>query len=239
MISLPFTLSSRDAWLKRSYTENLFETYAEKTTLKAFNIWYLDLLITDSLDAGGKVLGLPKRTWGSVFLVSGLAAALAWTLWRWRGDARGMIIWAALSMLLVVMLPTKVHERYLILSLPFIGLSCALAWRSWPGLILLTIAMMGQLSWPLWLSSGRGQWSEIAGGLPANYEYAVSRVPPAQRSQVPTLAQYTEVQRKQYIDARTSEGWLEWPFTLASLSGASLTVASLAATRRREQTARP
>lgn len=234
VIALPFTLTSGMAWLERSYTENLFETYSEKTTLKAFNVWYLDLLISDSLDAGGKLLGIAKRTWGNILLLGGLAAMLVWTLRRWRGDGRGLVVWAAASMLLIVMLPTKVHERYLILSLPFIAAAIALTWRIWPGLVLLTIAMMGQLSWPMWLSSGRGQLNEIQANNTRRYEEAVSRMTAAQRAQVPTLEQYLADAREAYAVSRAIEGRVEWPLTLASLAGAGLAIAALASTRPRD-----
>jgi hypothetical protein len=94
--------------------------------------------------------------------------------------------------------------------------------------------MMGQLTWPLWLSSGRGQLNEIQANNTKRYEEAVSRMTAAQRAQVPTREQYLEEARKAYAVSRAIEGRAEWPLTLASLVGAGMVVAALMSTKPRD-----
>lgn len=188
VIALPFTIAdpwraigetgiSVPGWFYLAYWENLFETYTNLTTLKAFNLWYFDLLITDSLDAFETYWGVKKATWGKIFLLVGLLGAFAYFLIRWRRDRRMLIFWSVLSLLMFLMLPTKVHERYLILVLPFLGVASAYARRFTPALLLLVIVFMAQITWPKWLGTRAGQWPKFRERAVAQYEQAAQRNP--------------------------------------------------------------
>lgn len=154
VVSLPFILSSGGAWFTQSYTQNL-SAYADRTTMMAFNLWYADLLITDSYDAGATVLGISKNMWGRLFLLAGLVGG-AWIVWsRRQNNPRTLLLWTVVCLLASVMLPTRVHERYLLIVLPFLAVAAMLTWRLWPVLFLLTVVAMGQVTWPIWFESQR------------------------------------------------------------------------------------
>lgn len=212
LIALPVTIAGGWAWARQCYVANLFETLAQYTTLYAFNIWYLDLLITNSAYATDIVAGLPKRLWGTIVLIAGLGGALAWGLRRWVSEPRGLLAWTALALLLVMMLPTKVHERYLLLAIPWIVLVAVLHARVWPGAALLLIVLMAQLAWPLWLEPGpmvrypRGRWADVAARTPAEYH-----------------AQVREI----YDRERAATEPVEWTFTVIGLLGFVLTAGAI------------
>jgi hypothetical protein len=222
--AMPFMLTSGTAWLDVSYTRNLFETYTNFVTLRAFNIWYLNALLVDSLDAQAQVLGLTKSQWGKLMLVAGWLAGFVYTAWRWRSDRRGLLVWTALCLLLAVMLPTAVHERYLLLTLPFLGFATVLTWRVWPGLLLLTIVMMAQLSWPLWLSADPGSWPR--------FQTSVTREWQQRQSRGERMLPFDVVMRdsrERWLSARAGVVGYEWAFTAMALVGAGLSVAALLA----------
>ncbi len=212
LIALPVTIAGGWAWARQCYFANLFETLAQYTTLYAFNIWYLDLLITNSAYATDIVAGLPKRLWGMILLVAGLGAGLGWALRRWAGEPRGLLAWTALALLLIMMLPTKVHERYLLLAIPWIVVVAVLHARVWPGAALLVIVLMAQLAWPLWLEPGpvirypRGRWADIAARTPAEHH---SRI------------------REVYDRERAATAPAEWVFSLIGLLGFVLTAGAI------------
>lgn len=227
LMALPFTLHSGWAWYLRSYHENLFAIYSNLTTLKAFNIWYLHLLLTDSLDAHAKWLGLTRGMWSKIWLVLALLAGLLFMLWRWRRDSRGLVLWTTLSLLLFMMIPTEVHERYLILVLPFLGVAVAFAPRLWPGLLLLLVVMLGQLSWPLWLPSGRGGWDAMAARVTHEYNAQLARWP-ADRGPPPvSLEENLADVRETYRQQRAQTAAAEWTFTVCALVGTAATLAAL------------
>lgn len=231
ILALPFTLHSGWTWARLCYLDPVFQTFADQTTLRAFNLWYLDLLLTNSVDAGALYLGISKSTWGKVLLIAGLAGGLAWTWRRWRKDPRGLIVYAALSLLLFVMLPTKVHDRYLILALPFLVSAATFTRRLWPGLLLLTIVLMAQLSWPLWLPMARGIWSQEQASLSRRYEASVATQPAAVRERLPTLENIVAASEARYQQMLDKTLVTEWLFTLLGLLGAGLCVGGLATWR--------
>jgi hypothetical protein len=226
LVTLPFTLHSGWAWLVRSYIANLFAVYSNLTTLKAFNVWYLHLLLADSINAQAKWLGLTRGNWSKVLLLAALLATFVFTVRRWGQDRRGLVLWTVLSLLLFMMLPTEVHERYLILVLPFLGVAAALTWRMWPGLLLLLVVMMGQLSWPLWLRSGRGQWPELRDGIVQrfNEEIGTRQVSAEQKRQA--LEQVLARQYNSYRELHAQTAGREWTFTLCALAGSAAVLAA-------------
>ena len=166
LAALPFTLDSGLAWFRASFVNSVSD-YREYTTLMAFNLWYADALASGSRNAAVVRLGLSKAQWGDLLLVAGLALSLVASLRRWgrsgpdaegggRAYAAGLLLWTVVSLLLSVMLPTRVHERYLLVPLPFL-VAAAAVWR--PLLVpalLLNVVALAQVTWPLWWRGGSG-----------------------------------------------------------------------------------
>ena len=226
VIGLPFTLHSGLAWFDESYRKN-FALYADKTTLKAFNLWYLHLLLSDSLDAQARLLGLTRSSWGKLFLLLGLLASFLYALRYWRHDRRALVLWTMFSVLLFVMVPTEVHERYLILVLPFLGIATALTWKLWPALILLVFVMVGQLSWPLWLRSGRGQWPEIRASVTATFQSENAGRPGSDEQKQAALNRILDGRYQDYRKLHQKTATNEWTFTICALLAAAVIVAAL------------
>ena len=74
LLALPFWLTSGSAWLQNSFVRNLRDE-APQTTLKAFNVWYLDLLLTEDPSTENTLLGVEKDTWGKGLALAGLLLA--------------------------------------------------------------------------------------------------------------------------------------------------------------------
>jgi hypothetical protein len=225
LIGLPFTLHSGLAWFDESYRKN-FALYADKTTLKAFNLWYLHLLLTDSLDAQARFLGLSRSSWGKAGLLLTLLASFAYAVRYWRHDRRGLVLWTLLSLLLFVMVPTEVHERYLILVLPFLGIATALTWKLWPALVLLVFVMVGQLSWPLWLKSGRGQWPEIQKSITESFAAEAATRAGSDEQKQAALERILATRLQSYRELHRKTVGREWTFTVCALIASAIVVAT-------------
>ena len=235
LTALPFMLHSGGKWSYHSYWTNLFAEYADKTTLKAFNLWYLHLLITDSLDAQAARAGLTLNAWGKVFLVASLSAGFAFMLWRWRRDRRGLIVWTVLCLLCFMMLPTAVHERYLILVLPFLGVAAALTWRLWPPLLILTAVIMAQMTWPLWLKYQAGTWEYARQDIIRNYDPNRAKRADQQLLSLPEVLERGEAD---YRQKRGQTQGYEWLLTLAAI-GSTLAITAVVATMKPGQETEP
>ena len=236
VIALPFTLHTPDPpienhssfeWFKLSYAENIpflaEGEYDKFTTLKAFNLWYADLLITDINDAKTTWLGVEKNTWGLLFVLTALFASFALVLLRWRDDRRVLALYAGLSLLAFMIFPTQVHERYLVLALPFLGMMVALWWRFWPALLLLTIVSMAQITWPQWMNTKAGYSPTIIKQLTIAHEQAQARLP--EGSKLEPLNVWSHPRMYQYRMGRAQTLGYEWTFTILALLGTLLTAA--------------
>jgi hypothetical protein len=121
-LALPFWLTSGATWVRVTLLQNY--VYAlHWTTMMAFNIWYVDLLLTERLDSSTSLLGLTRDTWGTILLILGLAVAF-WVTRRWelRHESRaalGVVPLATLMTIAAVMLPTRVHSTYGAFVAPF------------------------------------------------------------------------------------------------------------------------
>ena len=127
-------------WFKRSYLGTLGAESYQRTTLNAFNVWWLDMLSQGSppSDRAGQqaffrklyspdetLLGIRKGLLGKVLLGAGIV--LAWLLcarkWRWAPQS-----WPACTFVILLAaftLPISVHERYIYYCIPFvIALAC-------------------------------------------------------------------------------------------------------------------
>jgi hypothetical protein len=225
VVALPFMLHSGWSWWQQSYVQNVLEAYP-KTTLKAFNVWYLDLLLHGDEDATRAWLGLTKDLWGKAFLLIALAAGFVWLRRRWGGDARGLILWTTISLSAFVMLPTRVHERYLLLALPFLMVAAVLWRRFWPGLLMLLVVATAQVTWPSWMVFDAGRLLAFERGAPEWYEQTVASLTPEQRDHFPGLEEQIEAGRRQIRQARAQTVGFEWFVTVLALAGAGATAAA-------------
>jgi hypothetical protein len=238
LAGLPFMFHSGLAWLHRGFLHNLLHAY-ELTTLKAFNIWYVDLLLCENQDATVTLAGLEKDAWGKLLLLTSLAGTTALLLFRYRSRRPDVLLrFAAVLLLLVVMVPTRVHERYIVLPLPFLICIAALYRRLWWGLVPFLIAASFQITALDWLRVGADTWTtqktralaqkehalaklsqqyeELRNELPAE-EFAVLPPPPQQ------FEQYLDQLRRDIGRARTEEREAprEWALTILAVLSAT------------------
>jgi Gpi18-like mannosyltransferase len=217
MLALPFAYHSGAAWWYASYVGNLFLA-VPYTTLTAFNIWYVDLLICGSVIATDCRLGIPKAMWGEVFLLTALAAGFVWTLRRWRDDSRGYLLWAVLSLLAFVMLPIRVHERYILVVLPFLIVAALLYRRLLVAMVLLIVVATAQVTWPLWIHMPAGKWNDYL--LPAaeeHYQRELAARSPEERQALPPFDEWVRPLGEMYIQKRAQSIELEVLATVLGL----------------------
>ena len=238
VVGLPFTLHSGWTWLHSSYVANVVEAY-KFTTMGSFNLWYLDLLICDSLDAGAIWAGISKDTWSKGLLIVAMGLTFAWMLFRWRRESRGLLLWSALSLLLFVMLPTRVHERYLLWALPF-AVAAAMLWpRIWPGCLLLLVIATAQVTWPAWLKTTPGHWAQREKRTTRTYQQRMKTVPPGLRDQAPKLEDVLAEQKKRYVQERAKTESYEWFFTVLGLLALVATTGAVLSIKPPQRTESP
>ena len=223
LAAAPFVVHSGWAWWAESYYANVFSPHGEYvrvTTLNAFNLWYLDLLVTDSTNAAAPLLGITRSAWARALLVSALAAVLLVVMWRWRRDSRGLVLYAPVSLLCFMMLSTQVHERYLILVLPFLTIAAVLWSRLRLPLVILTFVALAQVSWPQWLQTAAGRRDQIiasptaqAGGGAAAHPHE-GTIRPSEEDRQQMLSAYEE--------GRARTRGFEWGVVLLALSATVL-----------------
>lgn len=111
-------------WFKRAYVDTVAGDLYKRTTLNAFNLWWFDYQANggtrEALDSTATILGMTKDDFGKVLLGLGLIAAalLAGRKWGWQPVS--YVGFAFMVMLCAFMLPTRVHERYIFLCIPFV-----------------------------------------------------------------------------------------------------------------------
>ena len=172
LIALPFMIADgRDErnpagawrWFKRSYLGTIGGDQYSRTTLNAFNVWWLDMLAQGPLPRAESHqrdffqrllsvdetrLGIKKETAGKAMLAA--AIVLAWLLCarRWRWDRPSWPVCAFLVTLAAFTLPTSVHERYIYYCLPFL-IALVMYEKRWapPLLALLLVATFEMTSY--------------------------------------------------------------------------------------------
>ncbi|MBU0637426.1 MAG: hypothetical protein KKB50_01070 [Planctomycetes bacterium] len=152
-------------WARRCYVESLTEKFPF-TTLKGFNVWWLDSLAhghtPEGLDPKAKVLGVSKDTLGKLLLTGAILAtwALCARRWRWEPDAWGacafLVTYAAFVLL------TRIHERYIYYCLPFLIAVAVRFWAWIPTLIAVLLVGTFETTWFLWYAA-QEDWPGIAG----------------------------------------------------------------------------
>ena len=119
------------------------EMYPE-TTVNAFNLWATPLVGNREPDAQ-TLLGVAVRSWGIALFGAAYVLILA-RYWR-RPDAIAFI-WAGFAIALTTfMLPTRVHERYLLPAIPVAALIAALAPRLRWFFVALSLSCFTNLYW--------------------------------------------------------------------------------------------
>lgn len=107
----------------------------DQTTLNAFNFWATPIAGNAVHDSQVSFLGMTSRTWGQILFAGALLLIVA--LW-WRRGTDKALVWACLAMSFSsFMLPTRIHERYL---LPAVALAALVA-AVQPRLIWFSIAL--------------------------------------------------------------------------------------------------
>ncbi len=92
-----------------------------------------------------RLAGLPLALWGSLLATAGVAVVLAGT-WR-RPSDRGIALAAACVLVTTFLLPTRIHERYLLPALPFLALGPAVDGRMWGPYITLSGLLTANLTY--------------------------------------------------------------------------------------------
>ncbi len=127
-------------WFQRSYLGTIGAERYRRTTLHAFNVWWLDLLSQgiprergDSrrfLDAEAQLLGISKATVGKALLALGVVLAWVLSARRWRWTPQSWPVCTFVILLAAFVLPTSVHERYIYYCIPFL-IALAVHERKW------------------------------------------------------------------------------------------------------------
>lgn len=136
ILTLPFMLADWNhsegpkRWFERSYADTLGADAYKRTTLNAFNVWWLHWMVSggtrEALDSTGTTFGLPRTAVGKILLAGALllGGALCARRWSWRPES--ILAMAGFTCLAAFLLPTSVHERYIYYCMPFL-LALALA----------------------------------------------------------------------------------------------------------------
>lgn len=121
------------------------------TTVNAFNVWAVitaHALLPGPFisDDGTFLIGASFRTWGvGMTALLGVAIVLL-MIWRWYGEATLICATSALLLALFV-LPTRMHERYLLPALAATALLTSLAPRLRWAFGVLSLGFLGNLVW--------------------------------------------------------------------------------------------
>jgi hypothetical protein len=139
------------AWFENSYIYN-FTELMPYSTLKAFNIWMLDLIRCKDLDIKLTIFGISKKTWGLILLIISLASGFISVWHRYKNDRLALPILTALTFTATFLFPTRVHERYIIYLLPFLLVSAFIEKRFWLPLTGYVIIASFETTVQIWLA---------------------------------------------------------------------------------------
>lgn len=162
-VAAPYALANRahpeGGWLRwyyRAYQGPIRQQYPY-TTLKAFNLWWLDFMghkqEAAALDAAATVWpGVTKERAGQVLLGAAVVAGAVLCAWRWNWEHRSWVAYASVVLLAAFVWPTRVHDRYIYYCQPFL-IAAAVVFRPWIPLLLAVFCVGGfELTWFLWLA---------------------------------------------------------------------------------------
>ncbi len=137
-------------WFNASYGATVAGDMYQRTTLSAFNVWWLELLAQGPPTRerpAGKLLddlatlgGMSKQAIGRMLL--GGAILLSWLVCarRRRWTRESWLVCAFLITLAAFVLPTRAHERYIYYCIPFaLALACVSRWWIPPALAVVVV----------------------------------------------------------------------------------------------------
>jgi hypothetical protein len=160
ILALPFMLTGaggpEHGWLRWAYRAYVvpITTDFPFTTLKAFNVWWLDFTARgqtyEALSAEATLLGLSKDSIGKLLLGAAILLAGVLCVRRWRWTPAGWPAFAALVLLAAFLFPTRVHERYIYYCIPFLIVASLVLPRWLPVLAALLLVSTFELTWYLW-----------------------------------------------------------------------------------------
>lgn len=226
VIAMPFLLHSGFAWFKASYVENMLAAHPE-TTMKAFNIWYVDLLLRESYDVHDRLLGISRDNWGKILLLTTLAVGFAVLALRRRREPAVLLWWTAWILLAAVMLPTRVHERYLLIPLPPLLIGSLLVPRLRAPVIALAIVAAAQVTWQLWMPVGPGDWQRLVEYNRPQYDAWLAQLPPDQVASAAPFEQVIAPDHERFLRNRARTAPYEWFLTALALVASAWTWVSL------------
>ncbi len=203
------------AWLQQSYLRNLADEWP-RTTLAAFNVWYVDLLVTLDTDVNATLLGVSCDAWGKVLIVLALAG-VAWLAAR-RGPDRPTryVMFTALWLLAIVTVATRVHERYVVMCLPMLCVLACRGRRAAAAVAALAVAAGLQMTHHAWLDVGADAWStKIRPRLVSEYNRVAAALPAGE--ELPALEEALRGPFERFRAAHRPYAPYEWLLTLAML----------------------
>lgn len=221
LLSLPWTIAGGLDWIDKAYLAN-FRMYGE-TTLKAFNIWYLDALRLESMgslstmDPSDTIAGITKDGWGRLLTIAALVLLAVYAIKRLRHKPElALVVFAGLWLWSTFMLPTRVHERYIVYGMPMLIVAAAAMRRLWPAVLVLAIVGAAEMTHNIWLTTPPGVYAVNASRMVMQYDQMVASS--RDRSRVPTQRQLDEAlaNLRGQIDA-DRDGTRPWELVLASL----------------------
>lgn len=223
-LTLPWTIVDGGHWIERSLVDNLVTLYPH-TTMGAFNLWSLVALVGEwwsgarPRDATTIVAGLSLDAWSRAILAI-VAVAVAVLCWRQRRRPYALALFAALFLWSACMLPTRVHERYLLYCMPLVIAVAAAAPRFRPAVLALAMIGVAQHGWYLWQYAATSPPPGSADVEDGSFAAAARRaglviegVTDTEPGTVSTPARWTR-DRTRRVDTEI----LEWLLTLAALA---------------------
>jgi hypothetical protein len=232
LLSFPWMIESGLAWIRRSYVTSFLHAFPD-TTLYAFNIWYADMLRLDgrpvmAIDSHARLLGITKDTWGRTLFMAA-SAAILWTCWRRiRPGSTALVYGSAMFLWNAFLFPTRVHERFILYSIPFMIVLGVGMRRLRPALLILLIVGSAEQSWNLWMHGPPAgslitrrvvdaRLDEISRARGASGGDGAAH--PTQADAVASLAAQARASLPDYARARRGVRPLEILFTTLSLAG--------------------
>jgi Gpi18-like mannosyltransferase len=229
VLSLPWTVAGGSEWVQLAYLKNV-GLYIE-TTMKAFNVWYLDALLHDSdatmvLYSKETILGVAKSAWGTLFVAGALIASAI--LYYRKFPKKGplaLVLFSGVWLWSTFVWPTGVHERYIMYAIPVMVIASFSMKRLWPAAILLALVGSFELCHNVWLPVQAGKLvdplrlPEVQAYLAEGHRADPRRFPtPTIGNAKQALEQNAARDLEAYRRARSGTAGLEWFLTLGCLA---------------------
>lgn len=157
-------------WFERSYAVPILEQFPY-TTVRAFNVWWLDFLAhgqsAAALNTESTLLGMTKGHLGLALLAAAATGGAAACARRWRWERMSVAACAFVVMFAAFVFPTRVHERYVYYSIPFL-IACSCVFPRWLPLVAALFVVGGfEMTWHMWLAAANAALDAPAGSAGA------------------------------------------------------------------------